>query len=55
MQKLEELTKTDIIEVLNLSTNKEEALAKYLADCSQELQKGDTIAAYMKQEMVILQ
>jgi len=55
IQKLEELTKTDIIEILNLSTNKEEALAKYLTDCSQELQIWDTIAASIKQELAILQ
>jgi len=39
IQKLEELTKTDIIEVLNIATNKEEALTKYLNDCEQNLQK----------------
>lgn len=54
IKRLEELTKTDVIEVLNLSINKQEALAKYLTDCDQELQKGDTISAYMKQEMEIL-
>ncbi|MFA7298290.1 MAG: hypothetical protein WC010_01460 [Candidatus Absconditabacterales bacterium] len=54
IKRLEELTKTDVIDVINLSTNKQEALIKYLTDCDQELQKGDTIAAYMKQEMNIL-
>ncbi|HBB03745.1 TPA: hypothetical protein DCZ39_02450 [Patescibacteria group bacterium] len=39
IKRLEELTKTDVIGILNLSTNKEEALAKYLSDCNQELQK----------------
>ena len=39
IKRLEELTKTDIIEVLDLSINKEEALTKYLSDCDQELQK----------------
>ena len=55
IKRLEELTKTDIIEVLNISTDKQEALAKYLNDCSQQLQKWDTISAYMKQEMAIIQ
>lgn len=54
IKRLEELTKTDVIDVINLSTNKQEALIKYLTDCDQELQKWDTIAAYMKQEMNIL-
>ncbi|EKD24910.1 MAG: hypothetical protein ACD_80C00145G0044 [uncultured bacterium (gcode 4)] len=54
IKRLEELTKTDVIGILNLSTNKEEALAKYLSDCNQELQKWDIISAYMKQEMGIL-
>lgn len=54
IKKLEELTKTDVIGILNLSTDKEEALAKYLTECDQELQKWDTISAYMKQEMGIL-
>ena len=53
IQKLEELTKTDIIEVLNIATNKEEALITYLNDCEQNLQKWDSISAYMKQEMVL--
>lgn len=39
IKRLEELTKTDVIELLDISVNKEEALAKYLADCDQELQK----------------
>ena len=54
IQKLEELTKTDIIEVLNIATNKEEALTKYLNDCEQNLQKWDSISTYMNQEMVVL-
>ena len=54
IKRLEELTKTDIIQVLDLSVNKEEALAKYLTDCDHELQKGDAISAYMKQEMQLL-
>lgn len=54
IQKLEALTKTDIIALLNISINKEEALAKYLNDCEQNLQKWDSISAYMKQEMAIL-
>jgi len=39
IKRLEELTKTDVIEVLNLSIDKQEALAKYLTECNQELQK----------------
>jgi len=38
-KKLEELTKTDIIETLTISENKQEALAKYLSDSYQQLQK----------------
>ena len=54
IKRLEELTKTDVIEVLNLSIDKQEALAKYLTECNQELQKWDVISAYMKKEMKIL-
>lgn len=54
IQRLEELTKTDVIELLNISADKQEALAKYLTDCDQNLQKWDTMAAYMKQDMNIL-
>lgn len=54
IKKLEELTKTDVIELLNISTDKQQALAKYLGDCDQNLQKWDAIAAYMRQEMEIL-
>lgn len=39
IKRLEELTKTDIVELLNISTDKQEALAKYLTECDQELQK----------------
>lgn len=53
IKKLEELSKTDIMGVLDISANKEEALAKYLKESSEELQKWDTIAAYIKQEMEI--
>lgn len=53
IKRLEELSKTDIIGVLDVSVNKEEALAKYLSDSNKELQKWDAIAAYIKQEMEI--
>lgn len=39
IKRLEELTKTDVVALLNLSINKEEVLAKYLTECDQELQK----------------
>jgi hypothetical protein len=39
IKRLEELTKTDIIETLNLSINKEVALVNYLNDAYQQLQK----------------
>ena len=39
IRKLEELTKTDVISLLNLSVNKQETLIKYLNECDQELQK----------------
>ncbi len=54
IKKLEELTKTDVIELLNISADKQKELSKYLTTCDNELQKWDTIAAYMKQEMGIL-
>ena len=54
IKKLEELTKTDVVQLLNLSTNKPEALAKYLTDTDHELQKWDAISSYIKQEMLIL-
>ncbi|MEI6672575.1 MAG: hypothetical protein WCL02_04430 [bacterium] len=54
IKKIEELTKTDIIGILNISTDKKEALAKYLHECDENLQKGDSISAYMRQDMNIL-
>jgi len=54
IKKLEELTQTNIIEILDISPNKEEALNKYLNECTQNLQKWDTIAVYMRQEMALL-
>jgi len=51
---LEELTKTDVIEILNLSPDKQAALAEYLTDCDKNLQQWDTIATYMRQDMDIL-
>jgi len=36
---LEELTKTDVIEILNLSPDKQAALAEYLTDCDKNLQQ----------------
>lgn len=51
IRRLEELTKTDIISILNVSTNKQETLIKYLNDCEQNIQNGNNIVVYMKQEM----
>ncbi len=51
IKKLEELTKQDIIETLYLAEDKQAALSTYLETCNHELQRWDTIAAYMKQEM----
>ncbi len=51
---LEILTKTDVITMLDLSDNKEATLAKYLSECNQALQKGNTLSIYLKQEMNIL-
>ena len=39
IKKLEELSKTDVINLLDISTDKAEALTKYLNECYQELQK----------------
>jgi phage shock protein A len=54
IKRLEELTKIDIIELLNISTDKKDALNRYLNDAQENLLKGDSISAYMKQEMNIL-
>ena len=54
IKNLEELTNTDIIGLLDTSTDKKEALARYLANCQENLQKWESISAYMKQEMVLL-
>ena len=54
IKKLEELVKTDIIQLLSLATDKGKSLTAYLTDCDQALQKGDSISVYMKQEMDIL-
>jgi len=54
IKRLEELTKTDVITILDLAKNKEEALTSYLKNCDEALQKGDTTSAYMRQEMEII-
>lgn len=54
IKKLEELTKTDIIQLLNASADKKAALAKYLTECDENLKKGENISTYMKQEMALL-
>ncbi len=48
---LEELTKRDVIEMLTISSDKEQTLAGYLWSCQEALQKWESISAYMKQEM----
>ncbi len=53
-KKLEELSKTNIIEVLSLSIDKEKALTSYLTDCEKELQKWDTLSTYLRQEMNVI-
>ncbi|SRR5574344_1000508 len=54
IKQLEKLTKTDVIATLDIAQDKEEALARYLNDCEEKLQKGDTTSTYLKQEMNIL-
>lgn len=54
IRRLEELSKIDIIGLLDMSENKEEALAEYLSESNKQLQKGETIAMYTKQDMEIL-
>ena len=54
IKKLEELTKTDVIQLLNSSADKKAALAKYLTECDENLKKGENISTYMKQEMALL-
>lgn len=51
---LEELTKTDVIQLLNLSIDKEKTLNDYLNSCNQNLQKWDAISSYMRQEMELI-
>ena len=51
---LEELTKTDVIQLLNISADKQKALSDYLTQCDQTLKKWDSISTYMKQEAEIL-
>ncbi len=53
IKKLEELTKRDIIQTLDLAKNKEEALNNYLIACEEQLQKGTIASLYLKQEMNI--
>lgn len=53
IQKLEELTKTDIIHTIDIASDKEDALVQYLTACDQEIQRGDIIATYIKQEMLM--
>lgn len=54
IKKLEELTKTDVIELLNLSKDKQGTLNTYLASSFKEIQKWDTISTYIKWEMALL-
>lgn len=54
LKTLEELTKKDVIDMLDIATEKEKTLHEYLIHCFQELQKGESILAYMKQEMNII-
>ncbi len=54
IKNIEELTKTNIIQLLNIADNKQEALSEYLNTVYRELNKWDTIAAYLKQEMEII-
>ena len=51
IKRIEELTKIDIIQLLNLASDKQIALSEYLQNSYKELNKWDTMAAYMKQEM----
>ena len=54
IKNLEELTKTDIIELLDLSKDKQQALNTYLTDSDQELQKWESISARMRGELELL-
>jgi len=54
IKKLEELTKTNVIEMLDLSVDKNQALHMYLTQCDQQLQKWDMISAYIQQETQLL-
>lgn len=54
IKKLEDLTKTDIIELLNASADKKAALSKYLTECDENLKKWENISMYLKQEMQLL-
>lgn len=54
IKNIEELTKTNIIQLLDLAPDKQAALSDYLKTSFEELSKWDTIAAYMRQEMEII-
>ena len=54
IKRLEELTKTDIIALLDISTDKTQALNTYLINCEQALQKWWAISTYIQQEVQIL-
>jgi len=51
IKKLKQLIQQDIIETLYLSEDKHKTLWTYLTECNNELQKGESIVTYMKQEM----
>ena len=55
IKKIEELTKNNIIQLLDLAPDKQIALSEYLKASYETLNKWDTIAAYMRQEMVIFE
>jgi len=54
IKRLEELTKTDIISVLEFTNDKNAALEKYLSETNFELDKADLLINIIKQELIIL-
>jgi len=54
-KQVEELTKTNIISILELSDDKQKALQTYITDTQDALQKWDMLMIYSRQDLNIIQ
>jgi hypothetical protein len=54
LKNTEDLVKTDIIQALSLSSNKQQTLQAYLTQCEEYLEKGSSLIAFMEQELALL-